>query len=320
MPIPPPIARVRVALLLALAAAACGRQDQAPPADAVAAGAFAYDRAAPLDLRDSLDSVAADGLRTHEISFASPRGGRATGLMHVPPGGGRKAGIVFLHGAPGSAWTSTRFTSVLARRGAVVLSLNAPFVRRDGLPVTLTPVDSAETAQLVVDLQRAVDLLLRRPDVDSARIAFVGVSYGGSVGVTYAAVDPRPAAYVLLVANGGLVSHLSRQDGTLDGRVVGDLPEYAWNRWAAAMGPLEGLRHAHRIRPGTVLFQNGRADPLVPPWKAERLHRAAGPSHTVQWYESGHELTPQARVDMHRWLADRIGTRPTTAADAPDPR
>lgn len=55
-------------------------------ADAIAAGAFAYDPAAPLDLRDSLESVDGD-VKVHAISFASPRGGRATGLLFVPRGG-----------------------------------------------------------------------------------------------------------------------------------------------------------------------------------------------------------------------------------------
>jgi hypothetical protein len=62
-----------------------------------------------------------------------------------------------------------------------------------------------------------------------------------------------------------------------------------------------------------VLFQNARRDDMVAPWKAERLHAAAGPSHTVMWYDADHALTEQARVDSHAWLAERIGIDPPNA-------
>jgi dienelactone hydrolase len=304
-----------------LPAPACA---QAPhPADAIAAGTFAYDRAAPLELRDSLESVE-NGVETHAISFASPRGGRVTGLLHVPAGGGRRAGIVNMHGAPGSARQVASGSASLARRGAVVISIDAPFTRRGGEMVAFTEADSADHVQLVIDLQRAVDVLLARPDVDPARIAYVGGSYGGAVGTMYAAVDPRPAAYVLFVPDGGMVSHFTGVDGSFEG----PLPRMSAgvrDRWIAAMRPVEGIGYVDRVKPGSILFQNGRQDPYVPADKAALLHRTAGSSHTVQWYESGHALPAQARIDRWQFLAERIGiaaptdVERTAAANAPPP-
>jgi dienelactone hydrolase len=295
----------------ALAAPACA---QAPRgADAIAAGTFAYDRNAPLELRDSLESVQ-DGVETHAISFASPGGGRVTGLLHVPQGGGRKAGIVNMHGAPGSARQVAAGSAGLARRGAVVLSIDAPFTRRGGEMVTFTEADSAEHVQLVIDLQRAVDVLLARPDVDPARIAYVGGSYGGAVGTMFAAVDSRPAAYVLFVPDGGMVSHFTAVDGSPQ-RPLTEMPANVRDRWLAAMRPVEGIGYVGRVRAGSILFQNGRQDPFVTADKAAALHRAAGGSHTVQWYDSGHALPAQARIDRWQFLADRIGTAAPTEAE-----
>lgn len=307
----------------ALAAPACA---QAPrPADALAAGTFAYDRNAPLELRDSLESVD-DGVETHAISYASPRGGRVTGLLHVPRGGGRRAGIVNMHGAPGSARQVAAGAVALARRGAVVISIDAPFARRGGGGMlAFTEADSADQVQLVVDLQRAVDVLLARPDVDPARIAYVGGSYGGAVGTMFAAVDSRPAAYVLFVPDGGMVSHFTAVDGTPQGPLT-QMPAAVRDRWLAAMRPVEGINYIDRVRPRSILFQNGRQDPFVGADKAAALHRAAGASHTVQWYESGHALPAQARIDRWQFLADRIGTAAptdeerTAARNAPPPR
>jgi dienelactone hydrolase len=309
-------------LAAALAAPACA---QAPhPADAIAAGTFAYDRAAPLELRDSLESTG-NGVETHAISFASPKGGRVTGLMFVPQGGARKAGIVMMHGAPGSARQIAGGAAAFAQRGAVVVAIDAPFARHGGEMVTFTEADSADHVQLVVDLQRAVDVLLARPDVDPARIAYVGGSFGGAVGTMYAAVDPRPAAYVLFVPDGGMVSHFTGVDGSYQ-QPLAEMPAEVRERWLAAMRPVEGINYVSRVRAGSILFQNGRQDPFVPADKAAALHAAAGGSHTVQWYESGHALPAQARIDRFQFLAERIGIvapteeERTAARNAPPPQ
>ena len=306
--------RLAAALALLTIAAAAPACAQAPGSDGIAAGTFAYDRSAPLDLRDSLIAVE-EGVERRAISFASPRGGRATGLLFVPQGGAaQKAGIVMMHGAPGSASSIAPLSLRLARRGAVLVSLDAPFARRGGEMLTFSPADSAEHVQLVVDLQRAVDVLLARSDVDPARIAYAGGSYGGAVGVMYAAVDPRPAAYVLFVPDGGMLSHMTDAQGNRDPRLSG-MPDEVWNRWAAAMRPVEGIGYIARAKPGSILFQNGREDPFVPAYKAEALHRAAGASHTVRWYDSGHRLPEQAWMDRYEFLAERIGTAPVTAEE-----
>ena len=91
----------------------------------------------------------------------------------------------------------------VARHGAIVLVLDAPFARHDkNNPLSFTPRDSVDQVQLIVDLQRAVDVLIARADVDAERLAFVGVSYGGAMGALFAGVERRVSAYALLVADG----------------------------------------------------------------------------------------------------------------------
>jgi uncharacterized protein len=161
--------------------------------------------------------------------------------------------------------------------------------------------------------------------VDSARIAYVGGSYGGAVGTMYAAVDPRPAAYVLFVPDGGMVSHFTGVDGSFEGPLT-YMSANVRDPWLAAMRPVEGIGYVDRVKPGSILFQNGRQDPYVPADKAALLHRTAGPSHTVQWYESGHALPAQARIDRWQFLSERIGIAAptdeerTAAANAPPPQ
>ena len=60
-----------------------------------------------------------------------------------------------------------------------MIAIDAPFARRTGQFVRFTTEDRAEQIQLMKDLQRAVDVLRARPNVDDDRIAYLGVSYGG---------------------------------------------------------------------------------------------------------------------------------------------
>ena len=283
-------------------------QTAASPADTLPLYLFAYDRAAPIALRDSLRTTDADGVTVYAVSFASPRGGRATGVMCVPAGSGPFAGVLLQHGMPGSAEQTLITARNLARHGAVVLSLDAPWARRGGLVVAFTPQDSADQVQLITDMQRGVDVLIARRDVDPARLAYLGVSYGGAMGALLAGVERRLKTYILAVGDGGLVSHFTGADDPPDGPF--GVSRERWQRWLAAMRPIEPLRFVGRAGPASIFFQSGRQDRLVPPADAVWLHRAASEPKTVRWYETGHGLGPQARIDQLEWLHRTVGTVP----------
>jgi dienelactone hydrolase len=268
---------------------------------------FAYDRSAPIVLRDSLRTTDADGVGVYAVSFASPRGGRATGVLCVPPGSGPFAGILLQHGMPGSAEQTLVTARNLARHGAVVLSLDAPWARRGGRPVAFAVQDSADQVQLITDMQRGIDVLVARHDVDPARLGYLGVSYGGAMGALLAGVERRLKTYVLAVGDGGLVSHFTGADDPPDGPL--GVSRERWQRWLAAMQPIEPLRFVGHAAPASIFFQSGRQDRLVPPVDAVWLHRAASEPKTVKWYDTGHGLGPQARVDQLEWLHRTVGMR-----------
>ena len=308
-------------IVLAVALGACAQpvdaRHEGTRADSLPLALFAYDRAAPLDVRDSVVRTE-QGVEVRAVSFASPRGGRATGYLAVPlEASGRLAGVVLLHGMPGTARQMIPRAEYLARHGAAVLALDAPFARRAGGPVTLSPQDSAEQVQLVVDLQRSVDVLLARPDVDPARLAYVGGSYGGAMGALFAGVERRLDTYVLMVADGGLVSHFTGPD---DGPgPPGAASADQWRRWLAAMRPIEPLRFVSRAAPASLLFQSGRRDELVPVADAEAVQRAASEPKAVKWYDSGHALPPAAAVDQLAWLHETVRTAPPGPGDEAGP-
>ena len=280
---------------------------------------FAYDRSTKLDVRDSL-AFTDRGVDVHRVSFVSPKAGRATGLLYVPQDSLRASkrrvpAIVMLHGAPGDAAGMGGIALPVARQGAIVLSLDAPFARRDkSNPLSFTSRDSIDQVQLMVDLQRAVDVLVARNDVDASRLGFVGLSYGAAMGAMFAGIERRIGAYALLVGDAGLAAHFKDADLTQ----FPGLPRLStaeWCRWFAAMEPLASTHFIGRAAPARVLFMWGRQDRLVPPALADELYRAAGTTKEARWYDSGHGLPPTAFLDMIDWLAGRIGIAPVAAEE-----
>jgi dienelactone hydrolase len=303
-----------IVLLLLVSGVGCAAaQSPGTPRDPAAAGGalpialFAYDTAAPLDLA-TRPLQEADGVAVQAIDFASPKGGRATGILVVPRGRGPFAGVVLQHGLPGNARTLLPRAVELARRGAVVVAIDAPFARRRGSPLEFTPRDSVDQVQLIVDVQRAVDLLLARPDVDRRRLAFWGYSYGAAMGNLVAGIERRLATYILSVGDGGLVAHFTGAEDPPGGPAPMAVGQ--WERWLAAMRPIEPIRFVHRAPPASILFQSGRRDELVPPADAEVVHAAARDPKTVRWYDAGHGLNEEAERDRRAWLARTIGLEP----------
>lgn len=299
--------RARRFLGLGAAAAALTTNAVAGQADsALAPSPFVYDRRAALELSDSLLRDES-GILVHALSYASPKGGRATGLLFVPRDSGRFAGIVVQHGAPGSARGEESLALAIARLGAVVVAIDAPWARRNAPPFGFTPQDSVDQVQLIVDLQRAVDLLLARKDVHPLRLGFVGRSYGAAMGALLAGVEQRLATYVLQVGDGGLVAHFTGPDD-LPGPPRGVTPT-AWKRWLAAMEPIEPIRFVRRASPASLYFQSARRDELIPLMDAERLHRAGSRPKVTSWYDSGHRLDEKAMTDMLQWLHRTVAIR-----------
>jgi dipeptidyl aminopeptidase/acylaminoacyl peptidase len=285
---------------------AVARPDFGGAATAADLALFAYDAAAPLNLQKTLESTTR-GVEVSAISFASPDGGSVTGLLFDPvTRSSPRPGIVLMHGMPGNARGTAAQAQLLADFGAVVIAIDAPFARRGGQPVRFTSQDRAEQIQLIKDLQRAVDVLRARPNVDAARIAYMGISYGGAMGALFVGVERRIKAGVLVVGDGGLVSHFT---GPEDFGFLGSLSCATRVNWFRTMAPIEPIRFIAHASPA-LLLQNGRSDTLVPMADALQLHAAAPQPRTILWYDAGHGLNQQAMFDRHDWLHTQIGLDP----------
>ena len=283
---------------------AVARPDFGGAATAADRDLFAYDANAPLNLQKAVENTVS-GVEVSRFSFDSPDGGSVTGMLFDPvTRSGLRPGIVLMHGMPGNARVMATYAQVLAQHGAVAIAIDAPFARRGGEPVRFSTEDRAEQIQLIKDLQRAVDVLRAHANVDDERIAYLGISYGGAMGALFVGIERRLKAAVLVVGDGGLVSHFT---GPEDFEFMAGLSCATRVAWFRAMVPIEPIRFVPHASPTALLLQSGRLDNLVPAADAQALHAAVPEPSTIRWYDAGHGLNQQALWDRHDWLQEEIG-------------
>jgi dienelactone hydrolase len=271
---------------------------------------FEYDRSIPLDIQEER-RWQEDGTVWIDFTYASPMGGRVPARLVIPRGGGPFPGLILQHGGPGMLEDMDSFARAFAGYGAVTIMITSPYRRPGGWVHTqymgntwpmFTYRDLEIKIQTILDLRRAVEILEERAEIDPDRLAYFGVSWGGSMGGLLAGVEHRLKAYVLVVGDGGLVEHTA--DPGPDG-----LDQHFSAGWAAEMWPTEPLHFVGRAAPAALLFQNGLYDTFVPPHDALRFYTAASEPKTIIWYEAGHELPWSFVADAAGWLQPFLGDR-----------
>lgn len=328
MPRPEPRATLLAALTLMLAA--CGSGTPASSAATLspsegpsvmdAAALTAYDPAAPLNVSEVAEPIALDdGITVHDLAWDSPLGGRVSAWLVLPAGEGPFPGIVYLHGSETGRNDFVDEAIAMAHGGAASLVLDAPFSRTgDDQRAHLSDFGKPDmerdmTAQAVVDARRAYDVFAERGDIDMERLAFVGHSWGASLGVVLAAVDPRPGSLVLLSGRPSWTGFLrSETDGSI--RALHNLyGDEKWNLYLDTMAPLDAMAEVANVDGDRLYFQYGETDDVVPPEVASELTDAASGAR-LDLYDSGHALDDTATADRVAWLVDRLGMEPIPAA------
>ncbi len=279
----PIISALTVAALLLIPIIGCkAAPPSAVPAQAAQPGVagISYDPSAPLDV--TVTSLGGQGVRSYNVRFRGANGGFVPGLLTLPaPVAGKKAPcVLLLHGLGGSKGNMFLLGLSLARRGYATFAIDiaghgerARINNRPSNDLALLDMRLA-AAQTVIDLRRATDFLATRPDIDSRRIGFIGISLGGILGAVFVAEEPRVRAATLWSAGGDwgrLVTTSTHQfartfraRGATDARVV-----------EAQMADVDPVFTIARFAPRPLLMINGASDTVVPRASAQALYAAA---------------------------------------------
>ncbi len=159
---------------------------------------------------------------------------------------------------------------------------------------------------MVYDALKAVDYLVTRPDVDTERLATVGMSMGSSTAQWVGALDPRLKVVIdiccltdwhTLVEVGGLKGH----------GIYYYVPDLLNHFTTAQMNAL--------IAPRAHLSLAGNLDPLAPVAGLEKVDRelakvyasAGKPEHwKLLRYDVGHQETLEMREGIRKWFVARL--------------
>jgi len=257
---------------------------------------YRYDRAAPLDVKETEMSSRA-GFKLYSISYALPKVGRISGFLVSPDGAGRKPAIVWMHSGGPIQYLGNAV--LMAKAGAVSLLVG----QAEGTPGG-TPEQARD--QLITDiigLRRAADLLETRNDVDPARLALVGHSYGAMMGAVAASIDSRFHAAVFESGLLGMSIHIGTSPGSWAEGVrkeLGDgLPHFL--EVISVVDAKNYIGHAPAI---PKLFQSAWYDPGVPHKDAQDFFQAASEPKELKWYDTGHDIDDLAAMaDRAQFLA-----------------
>lgn len=244
-----------------------------------------------------------DGIESQLLVIETPFGYRRVAEMFRPEGEASLAAVLYVHWYEPESISSyrTQFeeeAKELARLGAVCLSIETLWSDRDFFLKRTQKEDMQNSMEEVVNIRRALDLLLSQPNVDAKRVAYVGHDFGGMYGVLAGSLDQRPTHYVVMASTPRFPDwylYLPKLEGE------------ARETFIRQMAEIDPITHVPNLSPARVFFQFATDDFHVPKERAEEFFAAAKEPREMKWYEAQHGLNEIATQDRKAWLRQSLG-------------
>ncbi len=276
-----------------------------------------YDRNAALDVKESRVEKRGD-VSIHDISYASPKGGRVPAYLVVPAGKGPFAAVIWGHWY----WENSEFRNrkefldesvALASAGVVSLLPDGPIARPGRVedPDPLSQQQVTDLIQSIVDMRRGADLLLARGDVDAQRLAFVGHSYNASVGGFLSGIDKRFRAFVLMAGALSDADDLKSAEVQQDRQKVGAAK---FDAFVARNGWLDPGKFVSHSAPAYVFLQYASQEEFLNPERARQYATLVSEPKRFKEYDAPHALNAEARRDRIAFLTEQLKLRPLDPA------
>ena len=277
---------------------------------------FDYDQKASLDLQE-IGVEHRGNVAVHDISYASPKGGRVPAYLVVPSGKGPFAAVIWGHWY----WDNSAMRNrkefldeavALAPAGVVSLLTDGPVARPGHVedPTPLNQQEATDLIQQIVDMRRGADLLLARPDVDAKRLAYVGHSYNASVGGFLSGIDKRFVAFVLMAGGLSDESDLKTKEMQEYRQKIG--PE-KFDAFQAKYGWLDPGKFVSHAAPAVVFLQYASREEFLNPDRARAYAAIVSEPKRFKLYDAPHALNAEARRDRIAFLTEQLNLKPLAA-------
>ena len=273
---------------------------QAQSANEVVArmGLFRYNDRSPVTVKEVSSEQRGD-VTVRDITFSPVPGSEVKAYLVVPRGNGPFAGILWVHWLGEEKSNRTQFLDeavALAPKGAVSLLVDAMWSAPEWFGKRVPEKDYENSIRQVIELRRALDLLLSQANVDKSRIGFVGHDFGAMYGMLMAGVDQRIGTFVFIAATQSLN----------DWAFLGPQPK-SKAAYLKQNSNLELTDYLRQVRNASKFFQFGKADFYVSPADAAVLFAAATQPKERKMYEAGHKMeSSDIAKDRDEWLIKQL--------------
>ncbi len=166
--------------------------------------------------------------------------------------------------------------------------------------------------QQIIDISRGIDYLETRDDIDSSRIAFLGVSMGAITGAVACGIDKR--IKVIALADGGanlsvILSEGQKMMGNESQKILSEIESkgYTLEKAIEMITPFDPINYTKEFAPRPTILINGRYDEIIPFSAIEELHKAVPEPKKIIIYESGHLLPlNSALYEVYKWMKTHL--------------
>ena len=260
---------------------------------------FAYNQNSPLSVKEVSAENRGD-VTVRDITFVPRPGGREVkAYVVVPAGNGPFAGMLWVHWLGEEKSNRTQFLDEaveLAPKGVVSVLVDAMWSEPRWFGTRVPEKDYENSIRQVIELRRALDLLLSQPQVDKARVGYVGHDFGAMYGMLMAGVEKRVKTYVFIAATQSLN----------DWAFLGPQPKSktAYLKQNASLELTDYLRQATNA---SKFFQFGKADFYISQADAAVVFAAAPQPKQRKMYEASHQMElKEIMVDRDNWLIKEL--------------
>ncbi|HEU4769625.1 MAG TPA: hypothetical protein VFS77_19820 [Pyrinomonadaceae bacterium] len=265
---------------------------------AARANLFRYNEASSLRMNEVSSEQRGD-VTVRDITFSPGPGRETKAYLIVPKGTGPFAGVLWVHWLGEEKSNRTQFLDEaveLAPKGTVSLLVDAMWSEPKWFGSRVPEKDYENSIRQVVELRRALDLLLSQPNVDKTRVGFVGHDFGAMYGMIMAGVDQRIKTFVFVAATQSLN----------DWAFLGPQPK-SKSAYLTQNSNLELTDYLRQVRNASKLFQFGRGDFYVSQADAAVLFAAAPEPKQRKMYDAQHKMeSKEIAKDRDEWLVQQL--------------
>lgn len=205
--------------------------------------------------------------------------------------------VLYVHPGPGERTTFLAEAEHMAQAGARCLLVDAPWARGEswGRERGHAESDRLHFLETILDMRRAIDVLMTWRGVAQYPLGYVGHSLGAIVGGILAGIETRIQAYVLMAGVNSFASVLALNMPELAGEVL--------QRYQAVLAPIDSQYYLPHASPAALFFQFGLQDTFFPHEKFDEFACAASEPKQSAWYAADHFLRNDTVVNERmEWL------------------